>query len=260
MSKKLFSDNNILISILSLELIALTLRDNIGIFSILLISQVSIFLIKLNTDAHLYKNDVQLGLPGMQRLHHFVHFFNHYILPLTQIIAVNLFLLTHQTYILYIFEIAFNILILSVVLKNVEAWFRNKYIIESQTHNVYDIISIFILFNSFWGGSTYLLTLITVPMTLLILFIFLLLSVVLTSIRYHQHYLSVINLLLILFNISMFFLGSYFFGTSIKFVLLITYSYYISLSVLEHYLNREFKWALVVEYAILTGIILVLMY
>jgi len=85
-------------------------------------------------------------------------------------------------------------------------------------------------------------------------------ALLLTLLRYHMNRFSRAGILFVVINLLFFILAAYVWGSSLKFVAAITFSYYISLSALHHYLNKDFKWGLVLEYAILTGIILILLY
>lgn len=260
MNKGFFSANNVLIAIFALELLALTFRGNNDVIFILLLAQLLIYFVKIRSDEVHFTQTSQLELPALKSKEILVHSFNHYILPLTQIIAVNLFFFTYETYQLYLIQIALNILLLSIVLKNTLAWFENKFIIEAQTHYIYDINSTFILFNSFWGGTIFLTSYSNPLLTALVLFILYLAALLLTLLRYHMNHFSRAGLLFVISNLVFFFIAAYIWGSSLKFVAAITFSYYISLSALHHYLNKDFKWGLVLEYAILTGIILILLY
>lgn len=260
MIKGFFSVNNVLIAIFALELLALTFRGNNDVLLILLFAQLLIYFIKVRSDEIHFTHTSQLQLPALKSKEILVHGFNHYILPLTQILAVNLFFFTNESYQLYLIQIALNILLLSIVLKNTLAWLENKFIIEAQTHYIYDINSTFILFNSFWGGTIFLNSFSNPLVSAVILFVLYLVALILTLLRYHMNHFSKAGILFIAINLAFFFVAAYVWGNSLKFVAALTFSYYISLSALHHYLNKDFKWALVLEYAILTGIILILLY
>jgi hypothetical protein len=260
MSKGFFSINNVLLAIFSLELLALTFRGNNDLILILAFAQILIYFVKIRTDEIHFTYSSQLQLPNLKSKELLVHGFNHYVLPLTQIIAVNLFFFTYESYQVYLIQIALNILLLSMVMRNTRAWLDNKFIIEAQTHYIYDITSTFILFNSFWGGTIFLTSYSNPLITAIVLTILYLSALLLTLLRYHMNHFSKAGILFVVLNLSFFFLSAYIWGNSLKFVAAITFSYYISLSALHHYLNKDFKWALVLEYAILTGIILILLY
>jgi hypothetical protein len=258
--KHFLSTNNVLTSIFALELLALTFKNTPDVVWILLLAQIIIFVIKIRSDLHVYRRDTQLQLPHLEIQQVLVHTFNHYILPLTQIITVNLFFLTYESYLTYLMQIALNIVFLAVIFKNIDAWFKNKYIIEAQTQYIYDIVSTFILFNAFWGFSIYLTSNLGEIPALIILFILYALSLALTLLRYHLENPSKISLIFIAINLGFFLGAAYLFTTSLKFVAAVSFGYYISLSMLHHFLSKDFKWSLALEYAILTGIILLLLY
>lgn len=258
--KHFLTTNNVLTAIFALELLALSFKYNPDLVTILTAAQIIIFMIKIRSDLHVYRKDTQLQLPHLEIQQVLVHTFNHYILPITQILTVNLFFLTYESYLTYLIQIALNIVFLAVIFKNIDAWFKNKYIIEAQTQYIYDIVSTFILFNAFWGCSIYLTSYLGQMPALIILFILYTLSLALTLMRYHLDNPSKITLIFISINLVFFLSAAYLFTTSLKFVAAVSFGYYLSLSMLHHFLSKDFKWSLAAEYAILTGIILILLY
>lgn len=255
---KPISVNNLLLSLITLEILALMLRHNIVMVVILTIAQIIIFISKVSIDSTIYRQDKQLLLPIEEKSHSFHNIFNHYILPVTQLIVLNAFFLTYQSYLTYLIQIAINIFLFYYIFLNIEAWFKNKYIVESHTHYIYDIISLFILFNTFWTGEIFINSYESARVVILVLFVLFVLALIFTLMRYNILHFNKINLAFVLVNILFFVLGVVFWGISLRLALLVTYSYYLTLSLLHHYLNADFKWGVVFEYAILSSIILLL--
>ena len=88
---KPISVNNLLLSLITLEILALMLRHNIVMVVILTIAQIIIFISKVSIDSTIYRQDKQLLLPIEEKSHSFHNIFNHYILPVTQLIVLNAF-------------------------------------------------------------------------------------------------------------------------------------------------------------------------
>lgn len=255
---KPISVNNLLLSLISLEILALSFRHNIEIVAILTVAQIVIFIAKISIDSSVYKQDKQLMLPIEEKAHSFHNVFNHYVLPITQIIVLNTFLLTYQSYITYLIQIGLNVFLFFYIYKNIDAWFKNKFIVEAHTHYVYDIISLFILFNTFWTGEIFINSYESLRLMVLILFILLIFALFFTLIRYGILHFNKINLAYFLINILFFVAGILLWGVSLRLALMVTYGYYLTLSLLHHYLNADFKWGVVFEYVILTSIIVLL--
>lgn len=255
---KPISINNLLLSLITLEILALTLRHNVEIVVILTVAQIVIFIAKLSIDSAIYRQDKQLLLPLEDKSHSFHNLFNHYILPITQLIVLNVFFITYQSYLTYLIQIAVNIFLFFYIYKNIDAWFKNKYIVEAHTHYIYDIISLFILFNTFWTGEIFINSYESARIVILILFILFVLALVFTLMRYNILHFNKVNLAFVLVNIMFFVIGVVFWGISLKLALLVTYGYYLTLSLLHHYLNADFKWGVIFEYVILSSILVLL--
>jgi len=118
------------------------LDHNITLFFLTVILGLIFFLYRLWRVEHSFRSDPQIILPVFQVTERTNHFMLHYLFP-------GLLYLSVCSYMFFSRNLVVELLISSmfcigrqVIFTNLKAFFNNKYLIEIQTHYIYDLVSL----------------------------------------------------------------------------------------------------------------------